>query len=298
MSPTPLTLSPHWPNHSNSSNHHNRTHSLTSLNSAATFHSAFNEMEQTRSIPSPIPPPSPSPISHKQNPSVEAIQMIRSDSGYEDGSQARRSTSTSSSRRPRHSSSVARPAIKRAAKSTQTSSRYSGPRPPLQSRYTNPRPATSTSNLPTTYQFFQFPSLVDTASLPTETESVLRPQGPPHTQSLPPPPSTPLYWTSSETRRLEYAAIDAASKGIRGFVTRLVPDCILPKDLRRTRFSNDDDADDDDAGSVRRYRLRLPEEKGSSCGGLLEMTERHDGDAGIIAGERKRPGFLGRFWRK
>ncbi|PSR84044.1 hypothetical protein BD289DRAFT_334920, partial [Coniella lustricola] len=65
------------------------------------------------------------------------------------------------------------------------------------------------------------------------------------------PPQTTHYWTSDRTRRLEYAAIDAASRGVRGWIMRnVVPDCFVPKDARRVCF-------DDDSGSVRRYRLDL-----------------------------------------
>lgn len=73
------------------------------------------------------------------------------------------------------------------------------------------------------------------------------------TPAVPLPPPTTLYFLSPETRRLEYAAIDAASQGIRGFVSKLVPDCMLPKP-ERCGF-HDDGKVDDDAGSVRRYRL-------------------------------------------
>ncbi|KAI1129907.1 hypothetical protein F5Y10DRAFT_140966 [Nemania abortiva] len=67
----------------------------------------------------------------------------------------------------------------------------------------------------------------------------------------PPPPQTTHYWMSDNTRRLEYAAIDAASRGIKGWVMKhVVPDCFVPKDNRRLTF-------DDDTGSVRRYRLEL-----------------------------------------
>ncbi|KAI0105275.1 hypothetical protein GGR51DRAFT_197318 [Nemania sp. FL0031] len=67
----------------------------------------------------------------------------------------------------------------------------------------------------------------------------------------PPPPQTTHYWMSDNTRRLEYAAIDAASRGIKGFIMKhVVPDCFVPKDNRRLTF-------DDDTGSVRRYRLEL-----------------------------------------
>lgn len=65
------------------------------------------------------------------------------------------------------------------------------------------------------------------------------------------PPQTTHYWTSDRTRRLEYAAIDAASRGVRGWVMRnVVPECFVPRENRRMGF-------DDDSGSVRRYRLDL-----------------------------------------
>ncbi|KAI3395182.1 hypothetical protein diail_1676 [Diaporthe ilicicola] len=67
------------------------------------------------------------------------------------------------------------------------------------------------------------------------------------------PPQTTHYWTSDRTRRLEYAAIDAASRGVRGWVMRnCVPECFVPRERRRVCF-------DDDTGSVRRYRLDLIE---------------------------------------
>ncbi|KUI53521.1 hypothetical protein VP1G_01053 [Cytospora mali] len=65
------------------------------------------------------------------------------------------------------------------------------------------------------------------------------------------PPQTTHYWTSDRTRRLEYAAIDAASRGVRGWIMRnCVPECFVPKEKRRVGF-------EDDSGSVRRYRLDL-----------------------------------------
>jgi hypothetical protein len=71
------------------------------------------------------------------------------------------------------------------------------------------------------------------------------------TPAYPLPPQTTHYWTSDRTRRLEYAAIDAASKGVRGWVMRhVVPDCFVPQSKRRVGF-------EDDRGSVVRYRLEL-----------------------------------------
>ena len=69
------------------------------------------------------------------------------------------------------------------------------------------------------------------------------------------PPQTTHYWTSDRTRRLEYAAIDAASRGLKGWVRRhLLPDCLAARDgNRHIPF-------DDDTGSVRRYRLELEDD--------------------------------------
>jgi hypothetical protein len=80
--------------------------------------------------------------------------------------------------------------------------------------------------------------------------------------SYPPPPQTTHYWTSDHTRKLEYAAIDNASKGVKGWVLKhVVPDCFVPKENRRLDF-------EDDTGSVRRYRLELEcdEETGKKRG--------------------------------
>ncbi|KAL5606531.1 hypothetical protein BROUX41_002935 [Berkeleyomyces rouxiae] len=83
-------------------------------------------------------------------------------------------------------------------------------------------------------------------------------------------PQTTQYWTSNRTRRLEYAAIDAASRGVRGWVMRnLVPDCLVPKQNKQHV------AFDDDTGSVRRYRLDLDqvdESAASMSGHASEKT--------------------------
>lgn len=103
-----------------------------------------------------------------------------------------------------------------------------------------------------------------------------------HTPSPPPPPpQTTHYWTSDRTRRLEYAAIDAASRGVRGWAMRhVVPDCFVSRESRRLGF-------DDDGGSVRRYRLDL------------EIECPDDSVPPSPAGEKKRPrGFRARDGRK
>ncbi|KAE8444543.1 hypothetical protein EG329_014467 [Mollisiaceae sp. DMI_Dod_QoI] len=240
--------------------------------------------------------------------------MNRQDSGYSDShspqspaTSSRRTSVASSTRRPRSPSkskrrttagsgsgsvhSTSRPSTKRTSRSSaQIRTSTSGTRPTIQTRHTTPYAQTTHhQHLHQQYQFFHFPTLSDPVSDP-EPLSNSAPPAPP------PPPATIQYWTSDRTRRLEYAAIDAASKGVRGFFIRLVPDCILPKDKRRTRFHNDCDGNGDrasDAGSVRRYRLVLPAEEGAEEKGQANAkTEDCDG----TGAERSSAGGLLRRW--
>lgn len=92
---------------------------------------------------------------------------------------------------------------------------------------------------------------IDLATFTTAAAVPVRCESP----AYPLPPQTTHYWTSDRTRRLEYAAIDAASKGVRGWVMRhVVPDCFVPQSKRRVGF-------EDDRGSVVRYRLELDTEE-------------------------------------
>lgn len=259
----------------------------------------------------PLNPPYTEPT--PSSPNIESSQMARQDSGYSDGirsSHSSRRTSTSSShnnrphqkrtRRPTtHRSSRSSPSTMAAPSNTSTTNlrTSSSKRPLIHSRHTAPqtRPSSRPQSQPrsqSTYQFYQFPTLdptpPSTSHQPhqffhhSHTQSLPQPVQPQH----PHPPPTIQYWTSDSTRRLEYAAIDAASHGIRGFFTKLVPDCFLPQAARRTRFHGGDGADSD-AGSVRRYRIPVPDiggegEKG--CGG---------GEGSGSGG--KKPGFLRRL---
>lgn len=253
-------------------NFHNK--SLSSITSdAATFHSAQGNSSQmelwpissstSRTVTGPVQPSKP-----LASPKLQSLKMDRQDSGYEDSNgsiiSSRRTSSSSNRRRspskPKRRTTVStnssRPSTKRAARSTPSAIRHSissGQRPSLHVRHTAPY---QSSHAPS-YQFFHFPTLCD------QTE-------PNNVTPAAPPPATVQYWTSDSTRRLEYAAIDAASQGMRGFFIKLLPDCVLPPSSRRTRFHEADA--DSDAGSVRRYRLALPEEK--SNGGEGACPER------------------------
>lgn len=272
------SLNAHWPNQSSSS-----------VNS---FHSAITNMELGQLSPTNPQPPSSNPHSAPKqkmssknptplvdpepmsSPELGAIKMGRQDSGFSDGvpsQESSRPTSSSSTRhsKSKRSSTGSRPSTRRAPRSTHPNTQHrssiSSHRPQVRTRHTMPEGQV------TQHQFFQFPTLQDATQNP-EPEAL-----------PPPPPATVHYWTSDSTRRLEYAAIDAANRGVRGFFIKLVPDCILSEAARRTRFHDDDDSD---AGSVRRYRLVLPEEKASSDAGE---------EGRCRTSERQRPGAFRRW---
>ncbi len=219
--------------------------------------------------------------SSSKEPPPSSTEMRRQDSGYESivprssqGAARRRTSTASSTSRPR-----TRPSIRRATKSGPVAPlpRVSGPSLFLtRSHPQAPKPPPSSLLLPTT--FFHFPSPEPAADAAGRDHAEAYPSsssspppsypygdgagdgaGPatptPASSSYHVPPQTTHYWTSDRTRRLEYAAIDAASRGVKGWVMKhMVPECFVPKERRRICF-------DDDRGSVRRYRLELETEE-------------------------------------
>ena len=177
--------------------------------------------------------------------------MQRQDSGYESYNSTPR-TSTSHSRPSTNrrisnvsnyasaaaSSSSASLSHPRSRPTTRRSSKFSSVHssPPVCFAHSSPQGPTAQS-----ISYFQFPS-------PEPIEAC-------QSAGLAPElPQTTHYWTSDSRRRLEYAAIDAASRGFKGWMRRnLVPDCLVPSEDRHVAF-------DDDSGSVRRYRLELEDE--------------------------------------
>jgi hypothetical protein len=70
-------------------------------------------------------------------------------------------------------------------------------------------------------------------------------------------PATVMHWTSTETRRQEYNRIDKSNKGLRGLLKKYFPKLAAkPSD---SRFY--DEKEGSTAGSVRRFRLDLPDEE-------------------------------------
>ncbi|KAL0933901.1 uncharacterized protein CTRU02_210700 [Colletotrichum truncatum] len=229
-------------------------------------------------VRAPAPPSAPKSqcISTSKDQEPEPSEMRRQDSGYEslpprNSSSYQRRTSTASSSQSSsqpHSRPRGRPTIRRTPKPntypnaarTSGSSLYHPSSRGHHSSHSHAQPAT----------FFHFPAHptdVELASrrpredLELDERGLLSPTQQPGSESAemaPLPPQATHYWTSDRTRRLEYAAIDAASRGVKGWVKRhLVPDCFVPKE-KHVAF-------DDDTGSVRRYRLELDEEPTEKC---------------------------------
>ena len=94
------------------------------------------------------------------------------------------------------------------------------------------------------------PSTVNSASYPTA----------PDPEKSDPLPRTTIDWTQPATRRREYAEIDASHRGLRGLFRRLTPRWCQGQ--QRLQFYDErKNRSDSDCGSVRRYRLDLPDEK-------------------------------------
>ncbi|EGR49110.1 uncharacterized protein TRIREDRAFT_121597 [Trichoderma reesei QM6a] len=208
-----------------------------------------------RSWKDPLSSPSPTsrgrqPVRSPRSPREQSptiVRVQRKDSGYESHASSPRTSATYIRPKPlsRRMSGMSkygtasaqslrarmRPPIRRPA-TTQTSISY--------------LPRTVDATFPTVYYPFQAPELAEVTETSQEAQNVFV------------PPQTTHYWTSDRTRRLEYAAIDAAGKGVKGWIRKnLLPDCFAGKN-RHVAF-------DDDTGSVRRYRLDLEDEPEEKC---------------------------------
>ncbi|KAJ4384393.1 hypothetical protein N0V85_008345 [Neurospora sp. IMI 360204] len=226
-----------------------RPHSRVSMVSNQTYHT-FNDIESHEQTTIVCHAPLSTTLS-RDRPPPPIQEMRRQDSGYvsiqrkESRSSCRLSStlstpSTSAKRR-------SRPAIQRSTTNTSSGTRLTrkGSKAVSQRRSYQCRPAQSQQ--PVTY--FEFP--VFTTSNPEYAidEAEVNEDKSAQTPVHPLPPQTTHYWTSDSTRRMEYAAIDAASRGVRGWFMRH----IVPESKRHVGF-------EDDRGSVVRYRLDLEDD--------------------------------------
>ncbi|KAI0164169.1 hypothetical protein GGR57DRAFT_277348 [Xylariaceae sp. FL1272] len=225
-----------------------RSHSSASVAESATTYHSFYEPDLVKSA-SPVTTITALRLPSRHGEPFEPKQMSRHDSGYESIHSGSRSSTSSHS--PYRRNSLAsngtslqgrqhkRPIIHRTAKSQPVSQpgRLSGQSLHLTMSQKQQMQHDS---------YFHFPPLEASRSVSGHVS--IKELEPPHP---PPPPATTHYWTSDHTRQLEYAAIDASCRGVKGWIMKhVVPDCFVPKESRRLTF-------DDDTGSVRRYRLEL-----------------------------------------
>ena len=117
--------------------------------------------------------------------------------------------------------------------------------PDMMPSYHRPPPIRSSTNF----------SLPNQAISDAELAMIDEKSGPVDEQRCHPPAET-IHWTSDETRRREYAEIDRASKGFKGLLRRIFPR--LASRSCRSKFYDAKDASE--CGSVRRYRLDMPDE--------------------------------------
>lgn len=132
---------------------------------------------------------------------------------------------------PRYSEAVSRPCT------PQNSVTMSNPPPTIPSNYSALENRKCSFVVPST----QSPSN-ETHVLDTDQPTTIRPSF-----------NTVMSWTSDETRRREYAKIDRAYTGLRGWFNQIVPRA-WKKCSRRDFFRGECDGD-----SVRRFRVSLPE---------------------------------------
>ncbi|CAI7621658.1 unnamed protein product [Penicillium viridicatum] len=71
-------------------------------------------------------------------------------------------------------------------------------------------------------------------------------------------PATVMEWTSPDTRRREYEKIDRASSGVRGLWRRVAPRCFQSRETRTPFF---EEGKTEREGSVRRFRMDIPEDE-------------------------------------
>ncbi|MCJ1425412.1 hypothetical protein MMC29_003311 [Sticta canariensis] len=98
-------------------------------------------------------------------------------------------------------------------------------------------------------------------------------------------PATVIDWTLPSTRRLEYREIDKSCRGFRGIWRRLAP-----RWCRRNSRLSFFDGNSSDTGSVRRYRLDLPEVEKENSANCVEITEQ---EIELSLGKTRRKWSLG-----
>lgn len=108
-----------------------------------------------------------------------------------------------------------------------------------------------------------------------------------------PTSTTVIDWTSPSTRKREYAKIDRANRGLRGLWRRVAPKWCQPDDHRTPFFEEGKNGKANYEGSVRRFRMDIPDEDPSSEAGLdgprlaFGLRRKRAGSEDCLAGKRQ-----------
>ncbi|KAF2268590.1 hypothetical protein CC78DRAFT_378037 [Lojkania enalia] len=119
-----------------------------------------------------------------------------------------------------------------------------------------------------------YPTIVDpiptTSPLSIDTISMTSPKQSEDTMAPLETTNTVTHWMSPSTRRREYEEIDRENSGIRIFIRKMVPRCVSGPPP--PRFYEQDTSD---TGSVRRYRMDVPEDEADEkVNGNLRLQSR------------------------
>jgi hypothetical protein len=95
--------------------------------------------------------------------------------------------------------------------------------------------------------------------------------------------ATVIDWTSPATRKREYEKIDRSTRGIRGLWRKLAPKCIQPAGGMTPFFEEGKDGKGNYEGSVRRFRMDIPDEIDDGTAG--HYAEVHDKRTAICEGK-------------
>lgn len=141
---------------------------------------------------------------------------------------------------------------------------------------------TSTPQSPQVKESYMFrhPSELTSQKTSFSETNLVYPDGVPDQDAFDPTVPTVIHWTSPDRLREQYAAIDQSRRGIRGLLRKLTPRWFS----QSSNASFYDSRKGSDAGSVRRYRLDIPEDDEKAMYIEAEAPRRRLGMRRVMTG--------------
>lgn len=253
--------------------HHSRSNSRSTARSRPpSRHGSFHSSRRTANASIvPVPSSRPNPLDKR-----ESLLALHRESCRLFQEQEQQSLSKYSTDEPRPALHSAPSTSYKHRRDGRTSSEhdYSAPSSPITSSHSmrrfDPEHRGSAGSM-TTPHFLQYRDRSNT--MPTNLGSA-----PSHGHGYSPSassihvPATVMEWTSPSTRRAEYEKIDRASRGMRGLWRRVAPRWCQSRDSR-TPFFEEGKTKTGREGSVRRFRMDLPDEEESDRSKPLAQLE-------------------------